>query len=156
MIDDLIALANRLASASPAQASAGGFAARDQHGVLCAVPRHRKECSGYPGRCEEGPSIGASLGTSLSRVAARRRQQRVRGMRNQSIAPAIKDCADAFVRLQQARHATDCDPLYRLSRAAAIEVVRIAPDAIEKLLSAPSQDRRAFAVQVLVKKRAHG
>jgi hypothetical protein len=77
-------------------------------------------------------------------------------IRHQDVSQEIKDCADAFVELQSARHAADYDPLHRLTRAEAVLAVQSTKDAIGKLRSATSKDRRAFAVLVLVRKRSHG
>jgi hypothetical protein len=77
-------------------------------------------------------------------------------VRNQAVSQAIKVCADTFVELQSARHAADYDPLHRLTRAKAIDLVQRARDAIGNLRSAIRKDRRAFAVQVLVRRRSHG
>jgi hypothetical protein len=77
-------------------------------------------------------------------------------LRNQRVSPTIKACADAFVALQTARNAADYDPLHRLTRAEAIDLVELAENAISQLRSASAKDWRAFAVQVLVRRRGQG
>jgi uncharacterized protein (UPF0332 family) len=66
----------------------------------------------------------------------------------------IKDCATRFVELQEARHKADYDPRARFTRADALHWVNRAEAAIVRLRSAPRRDRTAFAVQLLLKKRA--
>jgi len=58
--------------------------------------------------------------------------------------------------LRSPRNAADYDPPHRLTRAEAVLAVQCAKDAISKLRSTSSMDRRAFAVQVLGRKRTHG
>jgi hypothetical protein len=73
--------------------------------------------------------------------------------RNLGFPQALKDCADAFVELQKARHDADYDPLHRPTRQGALEAALRARDAISKLRTAPLKHRRAFAVQLLMQKR---
>lgn len=65
----------------------------------------------------------------------------------------IVTCADAFVALQEQRHAADFDPQHRVLRVDALDAIRLAEDAIRGLSTAPRRDRRAFAVLVLTKRR---
>ena len=74
-------------------------------------------------------------------------------VRNLNFPNTIKSCADAFVALQQKRHEADYDPDYRVLRAHALDAIQQAEDAIRKLRESSKRDRRAFAVQVLMKKR---
>jgi hypothetical protein len=73
--------------------------------------------------------------------------------KNLNFPAGILSCAAAFVELQEARHSADYDPDYRLSRAEAMIWVARADQAIRALRSAPRRDRRAFAVQLLLKRR---
>lgn len=74
-------------------------------------------------------------------------------VRNLNFPNTIKSCADAFVALQQKRHDADYDPDYRVLSAHARDAIKQAENAIRDLKSAPRRDRRAFAVQILLKKR---
>ena len=65
----------------------------------------------------------------------------------------IQHCASAFILLQEARHNADYDPRTKLTRAEALQWVARAEAAMAGLRSAPRRDRRAFAIQVLLKKR---
>lgn len=67
---------------------------------------------------------------------------------------AIVTFADEFVSMQQARHSADYDPDVRYTRAEVLLLVSNAEQAIASLRSAPKKDRRAFAVQVLLRRRA--
>ena len=73
--------------------------------------------------------------------------------RNVEFPQQIKDCADAFVELQKQRHDCDYDPHMRITRLQAFAAVKRARDAIRNLQNSPFNDRKAFAVQVLIKKR---
>jgi uncharacterized protein (UPF0332 family) len=74
-------------------------------------------------------------------------------VRNLNFPITIQSCADAFVALQQKRHEADYDPDYRVLRADALDAIQLAEDAIRDLKASPKRDRRAFAVQILMKKR---
>lgn len=74
-------------------------------------------------------------------------------VRNLNFPSTLKSCADAFVALQQRRHDADYDPDYRVLRADAFDAIQQAEDAIRDLRASPRRDRRAFAVQILIKKR---
>jgi uncharacterized protein (UPF0332 family) len=74
-------------------------------------------------------------------------------VRNLNFPNTIKTCADAFVALQQKRHDADYDPDYRVLRADALDAIQQAEDAIRNLKASSKRDRRAFAVQILIKKR---
>jgi hypothetical protein len=63
------------------------------------------------------------------------------------------ECARAFVELQEIRHKADYDPRAAFTRAEALEWVNKAEVAIARLRAAPRGDRKAFAVQLLLKKR---
>ena len=73
--------------------------------------------------------------------------------RQMNISAQIKTCADTFVNLQQMRHNADYDPALRVLRAHAITAIDLGGAAIRNLKSAPRKDRKAFAVQLLLKKR---
>ena len=75
------------------------------------------------------------------------------GVRNINFPSTIKTCADAFVALQQKRHDADYDPDHRALREDALSAIKLAEDAIRDLKASAKRDRRAFAVQILMKKR---
>jgi hypothetical protein len=74
-------------------------------------------------------------------------------LRNLNFPDTIKVCADAFVALQQKRHEADYDPDDRVLRAEVLDTIQQAEDAILSLKASSKRDRRAFAVQLLMKKR---
>jgi uncharacterized protein (UPF0332 family) len=76
-----------------------------------------------------------------------------KAVRNLGFPPEIVSCADAFVTLQQERHDADYDPDHRVLRADAIAAIELAEGAIKNLKSAPKKARKAFAVQLLHKRR---
>lgn len=65
----------------------------------------------------------------------------------------IMQCADAFTRLQEMRHTADYDPDERYSLVDALFADWLAEDALTALRSASRSERRAFSVQLLLKKR---
>ena len=66
---------------------------------------------------------------------------------------AICRTAADFVSLQRRRHEADYDPLLRFKRADATDAIALAETAMVNLKSAGRTDRRAFAVQLLLKRR---
>ncbi len=156
MIDDLIALASRLASASPnkpRQADLRRAVSTAYYALFHAVAKNVADTMAGAVKRNRSEQAWAQAYRGLQHGDARAACEAIR---NQNVSAAIKVCADAFVELQTARHAADYDPLHRLTRAMALLAVRRARDAIYKLRSAIPKDRRAFAVQVLVRKRSHG
>jgi uncharacterized protein (UPF0332 family) len=74
--------------------------------------------------------------------------------RNLGFPATIVACAEAFVTLQEDRHQADYDPNHRVRRAEAISAIDLAEGAIGHLKSTPRRDRRAFAVLLLLRRRA--
>lgn len=62
--------------------------------------------------------------------------------------------AETFVALQRRREDADYDPVSRLTKAEALAAIEEAQAAIEALKAAPTRDRRAFSVQVLLRRRS--
>jgi uncharacterized protein (UPF0332 family) len=156
VIDDLIALANRLASASPnkpRQADLRRAVSTAYYALFHAVAKNVADTMAGAVKGTRSEQAWAQAYRGLQHGDARAACEAIR---NQNVSQDIKNCADAFVVLQSARHAADYDPLHRLTRAEAVLAVQSAKDAIGKLRSATSKDRRAFAVLVLVRKRSHG
>ena len=67
---------------------------------------------------------------------------------------AIKDFADAFKQLQEARHIADYDPTARFTKSTAEEKPGLAENSIGALKSVSSKDKTAFATWVLI--TSHG
>ncbi len=153
MTDDLVATARRLAKAShkkPRQAdlkraiSTAYFAlfhamARDAADLLVAVGPNRPD------------KAWAQAYRALGHGFAKNACGQVRAL---GFSPAICSCADAFVTLQQARHDADYDPGHRVSRADALAAIALAEQAIRDVRMPPRKHRLAFAVQLLLHKRA--
>jgi uncharacterized protein (UPF0332 family) len=66
----------------------------------------------------------------------------------------LVDCADEFIELQETRLKADYDPRTSFTRVEALEWTSRAEVAIGKLRTAPRRDRKAFAVQLLLRKRS--
>lgn len=62
----------------------------------------------------------------------------------------IKDFADAFIQLQEARHTADYDPLGRYTREQAQFYVELSKNCIEILKACEAVHRKAFATWVLI------
>jgi hypothetical protein len=156
VIDDLIALATRLASASPnkpRQADLRRAVSTAYYALFHAMAKNVANSMAGAVKGNRSEQAWAQAYRGLQHGDARAACEAIR---NQNVSQAIKDCADAFVILQSARHAADYDPLHRPTRAEAVLAVQSAKDAISKLRSATTKDRRAFAVLVLIRKRSHG
>ncbi len=66
---------------------------------------------------------------------------------------SIEQFANAFVMLQKQRHDADYDPQCMLSRQEAMDAIDMADIAIRNLHAAVASHRRAFVVQVMLKRR---
>jgi uncharacterized protein (UPF0332 family) len=73
---------------------------------------------------------------------------------NLSFPPGIIECAKEFIELQEIRHKADYDPGARFTRVEVLDWVNRAESVIMKLRAAPRRHRKAFAVQLLLKKRS--
>jgi len=153
VIDDLLSLADRLAKASPnkpRQADLRRAISTAYYALFHALARNVADTMVGVVKKNRSEKAWAHAYRGLDHGFAKSACEAVR---NLNFPQQIKDRADAFVELQLARHAADYDPLHRLTRAKAILFVQTAEDAVRKLRTARSKDRRALAVQVLVKKR---
>lgn len=65
----------------------------------------------------------------------------------------IKQFADAFVQLQDARHQADYDPEYRPTKKDALFYIALAEKSIAVLRSVPNSDKKAFSAWVLITSR---
>ncbi len=74
-------------------------------------------------------------------------------VQNLGFPDGIDTCARLFVDLQQRRHDADYNPLARVTRSEALEAADQADLAIKCLRAAPRKDRRAFAIQLLFRRR---
>lgn len=72
---------------------------------------------------------------------------------NLGFPPDVVTFANLFVLMQEERHRADYDPGTRYSRAETLIIISNAVQAIAALKRADRQDRRAFAVHVLLKRR---
>ena len=152
MTDDLVAVARLLASASP--------------GKPRQAELRRAVSTAYYALFHSLANDAADLlvGTGKSR-ATRAWRQTYRALdhgfaksacsqtSNLGFSQAIVTCADTFIDLQQRRHSADYDPQHRLSRSDALAAIALAETAISALQTAPRPDRRAFAIQLLLRHR---
>lgn len=74
-------------------------------------------------------------------------------LRNLGFSAGLCACGDAFIQLQQVRHDADYDPVHRVSRADALAAIQLAETAIASLVASDRNERKAFAVQLLLKRR---
>ena len=153
MVDDLLALSGRLAKASPhksRQADLRRAISTAYYALFHAVCKNCADClvgtvkANRPDHAWRQVYRGIEHGNAKSACIA---------ARNIGFPAPTRDCINAFVDLQEARHDADYDPHHRITRAAALTAVQMAKDAIKDLKTANLIDRRAFAVQVPVKKR---
>lgn len=74
-------------------------------------------------------------------------------LRTLGFPPNLCDCGETFVQLQEARHKADYDPHHRVTRTEALAAIQAAEAAIKGLVASDRRDRKAFAVQLLFKRR---
>ncbi|MFN4141643.1 hypothetical protein [Aestuariivirga sp.] len=154
MVDDLLEIARHLANANPngkpKQAYLKRAVSTAYYALFHAMARATADVmlgsakKNRPDRAWVQLYRGLDHGTAKSACEA---------ARNIGFPNPIKECADAFVELQKARHDADYDPSYRLSRAEVIALIDKSESAIKKLRAAPPLDRAAFGVQLVIKKR---
>lgn len=75
------------------------------------------------------------------------------GARKIDFPQEIKDFAEAFVQLQDARHAADYDPMVRPTKADALFCISLAERSIEAINGVKPADKKAFATWVLISSR---
>lgn len=153
MIDDLLSLADRLAKASPKkprQADLRRSISTAYYALFHALAKSGADLLVGTTKAYRSEKAWQQMYRAIDHGRARTASE---AARNLGFPQALKDCADAFVELQKARHDADYDPLYRPARHDAQLAVVRARDAIAKLRSAPVKHRRAFAVQLLMQKR---
>jgi hypothetical protein len=144
MSDDLLALAGRLAKASPTrprQADLQRAVSTAYYALFRAVARNAADCFVGTVRANRPDRAWGQVFRALEHGFAK---SACEVARNMTFPQDIKDCADAFADLQKARHDADYDPHHRLTRTDAIEAVEKAREAIAALRRAPVNDRRAF------------
>jgi hypothetical protein len=153
MSDDLLALAGRLAKASPSkprQADLRKAVSTAYYALFHTIAKNSADCLVGTVRAKRPDRAWAQVYRALDHGTAKTACE---AARNIGFPQDIKDCADAFVELQKARHDADYDPHHRITRAEAVQAVEKARQAMAALRRAPLYDRRAFAVQVLMRKR---
>jgi hypothetical protein len=153
MTDDLLELAERLARASrnrPKQVELRRAVSTAYYALFHALARNCADCLVGTTKAARPDRAWAQTYRALDHGPAKTACE---GVRKIGFPQEVADCADVFVELQKARHDADYDPHHRLTRAIALEAVEKARDAVASLRRAGSNDRRAFAVHVLMKKR---
>lgn len=154
MSDDLLALARRIIKNSgkqrPQQAYLKRAVSTAYYGVFHAIAKNNAD---------------SLLGVTKSLRSEKAWQQTYRALqhgfaksackeaRNLSFPTGIQQCATSFVALQEKRHSSDYDPLFRLTKQEALDALGEAKAAIKGLKNSPIKDRRAFAAFVLFSKR---
>jgi len=73
--------------------------------------------------------------------------------RNQGFPHGILSFADTFATTQEARHSADYDPMARYKRPDVLNLINDCEQAIAALKAPPRDDRRAFAIWVLLQKK---
>jgi uncharacterized protein (UPF0332 family) len=151
--DDLIVTARRLARASPSkprQADLRRAVSTAYYALFHALAKNGADLIVGVGP-DRPDKAWAHAYRALEHGVAKTACEQVR---NLGFPTPIKSCADTFVELQRARHDADYDPKHRVLRAEALSWVTRAEQAIKDLRSAARKDRRAFAVQLLLRKRS--
>lgn len=152
MSDELLATARRLAKASPKkprQADLKRAVSTAYYALFHAMAKSAADMVAGTG-ANKAEKAWAQVYRALDHGFAKNACKEVAKL---GFPPDVITVADEFVTLQEARHRADYDPLHRLTRAEAITLVARAESAVKILKGVPLKDRRAFAVQLLLKKR---
>lgn len=152
MSNELLATARRLIEARPKRPSQSDLKraiSTAYYALFHAIARHGADALIGVGRLRKD---GAWLQTyrALDHGPARNACEQLRG---QGFPPHLCECGETFIQLQRAQHAADYDPSRRVSGADALAAITLAETAIAKLDTATRKDRRALAVQLLLKRR---
>jgi hypothetical protein len=153
MIDELLSQASRLAQGSPVkpkQADLKRAVSAAYYAVFHAFAKNGADCMTGTVKKVRPNKAWAHAYRALEHGLAKAACKDVQRL---PFPPELKDCAAAFVDLQAKRHAADYDPIHRLRRSDALGAVVNAKDAVNKLRAASLKDRRAFAVQVFLRRR---
>jgi hypothetical protein len=153
MIDDLLALAERLARMSPNRPKQAELRRAVSTAYYALFHAMAKNCSDCLVGTTKAARPNRAWGQTYRALDHGPAKTACEGVRKIGFPQEICVCADAFVELQKARHDADYDPHHRLTRAVALEAVERAREGVEGLRHAGSNDRRAFAVHVLMKRR---
>jgi hypothetical protein len=153
MSDDLLALADRLAKASPRrprQADLHKAVSAAYYALFHAIAKNAADCLVGTVRATRPDRAWVQTYRALDHGPAKAACE---AAHNMPFPPEIKDCANVFVELQKERHDADYHPHHRLTRVDTLKLIEKARAAIAGLRGAPMNDRRAFAVHVLMKRR---
>ena len=153
MIDDLLAQADRLVKTSPRkprQADLRRSISAAYYAVFHALARNCADTLVGTSPANRPNRAWAQTYRALNHGEAK---TACKTILNMAFPETIKDCALAFVELQEQWHAADYDPLVKFWREDALAAVALPQDAVLKLRATQLTDRRAFAVQLLFRKR---
>lgn len=153
MIDELLAHASRLAQGSPRkpkQADLKRAVSAAYYAIFHAFAKNGADCMAGTVKNDRPNKAWAHVYRALDHGFAKAACEKVR---NLPFPAELQISADAFVELQARRHAADYDPNHRLVRSDALDAVAKASDAVSKLRASSLKDRRAFAIQVFMKRR---
>ena len=144
---------DRRPAAHPGQSPPGG-----QHHRLRPFSLHGGKLCRYAGWhpwYEPKPtSLAAGIpGTSACRALHGTAKQRCRQDKIQRFPLQIQRFVDRFVTMQEERESADYDPAGTFEQLAVIGDINLSEDAITQFRQAPEQDRRSFAVYVLLNLR---
>lgn len=80
-------------------------------------------------------------------------KSRCKDARTKGFPAKIQAFSDAFVALQEQRHRADYSPDRHFTKQEAVEIVKLARSTVSAIGSAPTKDRRAFAIHILLNYR---
>jgi len=149
---DLIVTARRLARANPKRPRQADLRRAVSTAYYAAFHALAGECADRFVGTGHGRSRGAwrqayrALEHGFAKDACKQTE-------NLGFPAAITDFAGAFVQLQEERHRADYDPDARYTRAEVQILIVLAEEAAMSLRNAPINDRTAFAVLVLTRRR---
>lgn len=149
--DDLLDIARRLAEGSPTQTDLRRAISSVYYAVFHAICQSNAGTLVGEDPQSRDQAAWRQAYRALEHGYARRRCQSARS--DSRFSPAVYELAGRFVRLQDRRHRADYDPDESFTQEEVLTVATQVESAIADFRTVPAQERRAFAVYVLMRER---
>ena len=149
--DSLLDVARRLAEGNPTQTDLRRAISSVYYAAFHAICQSNADTLVGDNPQDRDQSAWRQVYRALEHGYARQRcQQARRGVR---FAPSVQNLADFFVAIQSLRHQADYDPDKIFTRRETLAAVTEANAYITAFRAVPAQQRRAFAVYILMRER---
>lgn len=149
--DDLLDLARRLAESSPSQTDLRRAVSSIYYAVFHAICQSNADTLVGDNPQDRDELAWRQAYRALEHGYARRRCQQV--MRSSRFLSPVQRLAGFVAVIQDLRHRADYDPDTSFVQQEVIAIINEADDRITAFRAAPAQERRAFAVYILMRER---